>query len=59
MATHSSILAWDIPWIEEAGGLLSTGSQQVRQSWVTKQQQQGLLLLFFLIGFIKILFSNC
>ena len=30
MATHSSILAWKIPWTEEAGGLLSMGSQK---SW--------------------------
>ena len=30
MATHSSILAWKIPWIEEPGGLHSTGSQRVR-----------------------------
>ena len=27
MATHSSILAWRIPWTEEAGGLQSMGSQ--------------------------------
>ena len=27
MATHSSILAWRIPWVEESGGLQSTGSQ--------------------------------
>ena len=27
MATHSSILAWRIPWTEEPGGLLFTGSQ--------------------------------
>ena len=27
MATHSSILAWEIPWTEEHGGLQSTGSQ--------------------------------
>ena len=27
MATHSSILAWEIPWIEELDGLLSMGSQ--------------------------------
>ena len=30
MATHSSILAWRIPWTEEPGGLESTGSQRVR-----------------------------
>ena len=29
MAAHSSILAWRIPWTEEPGGLLSTGSQGV------------------------------
>ena len=30
VATHSSILAWRIPWAEEPGGLQSTGSQRVR-----------------------------
>ena len=30
MATHSSILAWRIPWTEEPGGLQSRGSQRVR-----------------------------
>ena len=30
MATHSSILAWEIAWTEEPGGLQSTGSQSVR-----------------------------
>ena len=29
MATHSSILAWNIPWTEEPGRLQSTGSQRV------------------------------
>ena len=29
MATHSSILAWKIPWTEEAGRLQSTGTQRV------------------------------
>ena len=31
MATHSSTLAWRIPWTEEPGGLQSMGSQRVRQ----------------------------
>jgi len=31
MATHSSILAWRIPWTEDPGGLQSTGSQRVGQ----------------------------
>ena len=35
MATHSSILAWRIPWTEEPGGLQSMGSQRVRHNWVT------------------------
>ena len=30
MATHSSILAWRIPWTEEPGGLQSVGLQRVR-----------------------------
>ena len=29
MATHSSILAWRLPWTEEPGGLQSMGSQRV------------------------------
>ena len=29
MATHSSVLAWKIPWMEEPGGLQSMGSQRV------------------------------
>jgi len=30
MATHSNILAWKIPWMEEPGGLQSMGSKRVR-----------------------------
>ena len=36
MATHSSILAWEIPWTEEPGGLQSTGSQRVRHNLATE-----------------------
>ena len=32
MATHSSILAWSIPWIEETGRLQSIESQRVRHN---------------------------
>ena len=35
MATHSTVLAWRIPWTEEPGGLQSMGLQRVRQDWVT------------------------
>ena len=35
MATHSSILAWKIPWTEEPGRLQSMGSQRVGHDWAT------------------------
>ena len=34
--THSSILAWRIPWTEKPGRLQSTGSQRIRQDWLDK-----------------------
>ena len=37
MATHSSVLGWEIPWTEELSGLQSTGSQRVGHDLVTKQ----------------------
>ena len=38
MATHSSIIAREIPWTEELGGLQSMGSQRVERDLATKQQ---------------------
>ena len=35
MATHSSTLAWKIPWTEEPGGLQSLGSRRARHDWAT------------------------
>ena len=35
MLTHSSILAWRIPWMEKPGGLQSMGSQRVGHDWAT------------------------
>ena len=35
IATHSNILAWEIPWTEEPGGLQSMGLQRVRHDWTT------------------------
>ena len=35
IATHSSTLAWKIPWMEEPGGLQSMGSLRVRHNWAT------------------------
>ena len=45
-ATNSSILAWRIPWMEEPGGLQSTGSQRVGHEWAT-----SLSFFFFLCVF--------
>ena len=36
MATHSSILTWKSPWIEEPGRLESTGSQRAGHDWATE-----------------------
>ena len=38
METHSSILAWEMPWTEETGGIQSMGSQRVEYILATKQQ---------------------
>ena len=42
-ATRSNILAWEIPWTEEPGGLQSMGSQRVGHDLVTEQQQNNIL----------------
>ena len=44
MATHSSILTREIPWIEEPGRLQSIGLQTVVCSLATKQSQQTILV---------------
>ena len=41
MATQSSILAWEIPWTEEPGGLQSTRSQESDTTEATEQQRQN------------------
>ena len=47
MTTHSSVLAWKVPWTEEPGGLQSMGSQRAGHDLVTKQQQLVLAYLPF------------
>ena len=42
MATHSSILAWKIPWTEEPGRLQSMGWQRVRQDLATNTHTHNL-----------------
>ena len=41
MATHFSILAWEIAWTEEPGVVQFMGSQRVKQYLVTEQQQHA------------------
>ena len=43
LATHSSILAWRIPWTEEPGGLPYTESQRIGHSWTTNAFTSQLL----------------
>ena len=45
MAIHSSILAWEIPWTEEPGGLQSRGLQRVGHNLVTESQTQKWLFI--------------
>ena len=42
MATHSSILAWEIPWTEDPGWLWSMGSQRVGHDWATAAAAKSL-----------------
>ena len=42
MATHSSTLAWEIPWTEEPGGLQSMWSQRVKYDLATKTNKQNI-----------------
>ena len=65
MTTHSSTLAWKIPWTEEPGGLLSMGSHRVGHAWsnlaaavasLLSQQFLYLIRLFTLFKALKELF---
>ena len=48
MATHSSILAWKIPWLEESSRLQPMGSQRVGHDWATSRSLFSLFLLRYL-----------
>ena len=52
MATHSSILAWRIPWTEEPGGLQSTGWQRIEHDWAIS------LSLSFMTNDVEHLFTG-
>ena len=53
MAIHSGILAWEIPWTEEPGGLQSMGLEKVRYGWVAEHMHAH-THIFSLIIFIKL-----
>ena len=55
MATHSSTLAWKIPWTEEPGGLQSMGSQRVTYDWMTNTVT---FLILFKVSFLQYLIYN-
>ena len=48
MTTHSSTLAWKIPWTEEHGRLQSMGSQRVGHNWVTSLHFTNVSFTFFI-----------
>ena len=50
MATHSSILAWRVPWTGEPGGLQSVGSQRVRHDLATTQTLVTVLRLLVVVA---------
>ena len=60
MATHSSILAWKIPWTEELGGLQSMGSRRVRHDLMantftfTRQIRWSVYLLQLVMNYLGI-----
>ena len=47
MATHSSILAWRIPWTEEPGGLQSIGLQRVRHNWSNLAHTHNFIIMLW------------
>ena len=61
MATHSSILAWKIPWTEEPNKLQPIGSQRVGRDWATEYARKGRSIPGNILGFsfIWMLLSLC
>ena len=53
MATHSSILAWKIPWMEKPGRLQSMGTQRVRHNWTTSLLKYQMLNKYLANEWIK------
>ena len=59
IATHASILAWEIPWTEEPGGLECIQLQRIWHDWVPEHKKEGidhfliLAIIFFSLNFSK------
>ena len=49
MATHSSVLAWKIPWTEETGGSQATGLQRVEHDWTIKHTHTLIPYLYVIV----------
>ena len=45
MATHSSVLAWKIPWTEEPGGRQSMGSQRISNGLATNTYRRNEIMM--------------
>ena len=59
MATHSSILAWRIPWTEEPSGLQSMGSQESDMTEATEHKTLFSSLVVFHFLAIRVVLSAC
>ena len=57
MATHSSVLAWRIPWTEKPGGLLSMGSQSRTRLKRLSSSSSGFTIEFYNVFYISIVGS--
>ena len=53
-ATHSSILAWRIPWTEESGGLQSMGLQRVGHNWMANTDIYAGQIIHISSGMLKL-----
>ena len=56
MATHSSTVAWKIPWPEEHGRLQSMGSRRVAHDWATSLSLFFFFFYFYFLFFFKFYF---
>ena len=54
MATHSSVLAWRVPWAEEPGGLQSMGSQRAGHEWVANTLLFHFLFALFILNCFQV-----